>query len=346
MFPHPRDSTFWRYIAQVFIGLFFCAAAYYKLTDSFFGMADVPLNVVFDYWMKQGYPVWFYKNLMLMAAPYLGYVSAAVILMQGLFGLMMIYNVGKRTAALILFLVQINIFLATFHHTGFNVFVGLSLWIALYYLLQQYIEMRRWIWAALTVALCTLIALHLRIRFSAGDPWISAYGWQRQHFVQNVMSISPLIKHIFLWISQGTIGMYLWAGMWWLQGVLAIGLLTRWRLQSGIVFVLYSYFRAIVWTNVVGSDGVLWTLVLFIFITQEEFLQSAIGGRYSFLPFLNRQPASMGKQIQPVVKNEKQVEQAPLPKKMDALTEAPKTKEQTKKEKEQTAIDGAPDPIS
>ncbi|MBP9773975.1 MAG: hypothetical protein KBD00_05135 [Candidatus Peribacteraceae bacterium] len=327
MFPHPRDPTFWRYIAQAFMGLFFCAAAYYKLTDSFFGLSEVPLNVVFDFWIKQGYPIGFYKSLMQMAMPYVAYLSGLVILMQGAFGIMMLYNVAKRTAAIILLVVQLNIFLGTFHHTGFNVFVGISLWVALYYLFQKDIEKRRWIWGLLTLLLVSCDLLHLWIRYKVGDPWIAAYSWQRLHFSQNVMSISPFIKHAFLWLSQGTIGMYIWASMWWLHVVLALGLLTRWRLQGGVALVLYFYFRAIIWTNVVGSDGVLWTLVLFVFITEEEYRQRTQGGRYSFIPFFNRASGS----AKVVVKAEKKKTPVEKPaKKMDALAE----------------IDTAPEPIS
>lgn len=264
------SPNFWRYMAQLLVGLFFAAAAYYKLTSSFFGLADVPLDGVFKYWIQQGFPLSVYSSFMELMMPYATILGAMTIAMQAAVGLMLIYNFKTRIAGTILFLIQINIFLATFNHRGFNVFVGTSVWLSLYFIFQPKLTGKRW-WI-LSLVLISLDFLHLYNRYFIGDPWISAYSWQHTHFEQNVMSASPYLKQFFLFVTQGTTGMWLWASMWWVHLGLTVGLLMRYRLQAGAMLLVYKLLLTIFWVNTIGSEGVLWVLTLMVWLTHEVWL--------------------------------------------------------------------------
>ncbi len=269
MIPKYSDSAFWRYLPQCLLGLFFVSAATFKLKYSFFGIADVPLSDVFRYWISEGFPLSAYQSFMEHAMPYSKLLAALVIALQGMVGVLLVMNTRTVLAGYLLLFLQINIFLGTFHSRAFNDFVGISLWIALYFILRDWLRHPK-VWLAMTAVFIGLEWFNVFIRYGAGDPWLSAFEWQRAHFAQNVMSVSPHLKQWVLIATRGAIGPWLWASMWWLHLGLSMGMLTRYRLQFAVVLMILHLSRTIIWTNAIGSEGVLWILALFLWMTHEE----------------------------------------------------------------------------
>lgn len=291
------ETLSWRRAVQVLIGFFFTAAAYHKLTNSFFGQADVPLTQVFDYWITSGWPLWYYKNFMQWSVHYPRLLGAGVIFFQGAAGLMLIYNQRVRLAAAMLLFVQIHIFLGTFHNRGFNVFVGISLWLCVYYLFQGTIHAARgppaqddsattllkrqenllpypkFVSAFLTFALIVLLLMSAHARYRMGDPWIAGAAWHRAHFAGHVMSASPVVKAWTLSLFSGDLGLKLWASAWWIHLLFTLLLLTRYRIFAGAALLVLWILRVNIWMNSITSEGVLWVLVLFLWVVQEEYWQ-------------------------------------------------------------------------
>ncbi len=263
----------WLRIAQSIIGLFFLTAAYKKMIDSFFGEAAAPLRPDLEWWLSVDWPVQGYRQFLTFMLPHSNWLAVAVITLQALAGLSLFLNIGKRYGAMILLFVQANIFLGTFYGgIGFNTFVGLSLWLGLYYCWEERMTAAKW--RALTGIILVLHAAFLYLRFTIGDPWTSAFVWQKSHFAADIMSISPSLKTLVLWISERPVGPWLWASMWWiLVLLLPLMLMRRSRLFAGALLLVILTLRVEIWLNGVTSEGVLWVLTVFVWLVAEEAWQ-------------------------------------------------------------------------
>ncbi|MBI1812496.1 hypothetical protein HY285_00940 [Candidatus Peregrinibacteria bacterium] len=270
------SEDFWVRVVQIFVGLFFLGAAMFKVTI-YFGHHARALTDDFAYWTRNGWPLHAYRVLMewLFSVPHVtGVLEVLTILLQAIPGFMLVTNIKPRLAGAALFLFQINIFLGTFHQTGFNEFVGMSLWIALFFALRPQNE--TWnhkLWHAMTLLVFLFTLLFLYNRYLQDDPWPSGYLWQRTHLQQDVMSTALWWKRMVLWISRGTIGEILWTSVWWVDLLFCFLLLTRWRLQAGAVLLAFAILRSLTWMNSITSQGVLTVLFLFLWMSQEEVMQ-------------------------------------------------------------------------
>lgn len=271
----PNDL--WFSLAQVFVGLFFVGAAMYK-ANSFFIEHDRTLLGHVEYWISLGLPPKWYGEFLLwfLHLPYgQSILEITIILSQGVAGFLLMIRHKTFVAGLLLLFVQINIFLCTFSNTGFNQFVGLSVWIALLYVFsygKDGIGEKRW--TLLTMILFLLQMLYLWNRLIAGDPWISSVPVQAMHVQTEIMSFSPLWKMFVVWMASFTIGKVLWASVWWLQLVGALLMLTkRTRLVGGALVLLLLMIQTLTWTNSITSHGVIAVLTFYLWTTREEAFQ-------------------------------------------------------------------------
>lgn len=266
----------WVRIAQTLMALFFLAAAMYKI-QSFFWDHDQTLRGHFNFWVSMNLPPLWYRSLMfwMMSLPYGEVImEASATALQAIPAVLLLMNTRTRLAGWLLAIIQVNIFLGTFHHRNFNEFVGGSLWVCLYFILRKADgSFDRRAWHVLTVALFAWAALFVHNRYLMGDPWLSSVAWQRAHLAADVMSISNIWKHMVLWFSSTYIGALCWAGVWWAGLVSTAALLIpRWRLAGGSILLILALLRTLTWMNSITSEGVLATLILFLWVAQEEFL--------------------------------------------------------------------------
>lgn len=269
-----RDD-FWVRTAQIFVGLFFIGSGFFKLFN-YFIIGDQSLAGHFQFWIDNGWPPDWYLPFMHWGQSNPVPLSIVVIAMQFIPGFLLLINWRVREAMSALLLVQIGIFLGVLGHLGFNEFVGISLWIVLFYVLKPKgsLDWNLKKWRIFTFLLIGLSLLQLYNRYAPGDPWISAAAWQREHLAADVMSVSVLWKQFILWISSGSWGEYLWAGSWWIQLACTLLLFTRWRLIGGAGLLLFAMGHVWTWMNAVTSQGVLWVLAWYVWTTQEELLHS------------------------------------------------------------------------
>ncbi len=109
--------------------------------------------------------------------------------------------------------------------------------------------------------------------------------WQRQHFTGYVMSLTPGIKHLYLVLTAGPIGAFFWVFSWWFKLALFAGMLTRFRLQSGAILLVYLLLHEIVWMSAWTCEGVFWVLTVYVWVTHEYALgQKSKKPPVSFLP--------------------------------------------------------------
>ncbi len=263
----------WEYVAQFFVGLFFLAAAYHKAMQGFFGPHQTPLSYIFQHWINNNLPLELYRDFMVWIMPYSPALGVFVIIAQMLIGLLLILNLRLDLAGLIAFLVQGNIYLATYHHEELRVLGSQAIWLATFYFCRS--EMKGRIWSMMTYGLVFIGLVHLHGRLQFGDLWFSAYAWQRQHYMENVMATSVFMKNTFLWITQGTIGKVMWAGAWWMKLVLMLGVLTRYRLLFGALWMMVFFMMELIWLNAWNCEGAFWALILFTWITHEYAVQRA-----------------------------------------------------------------------
>lgn len=268
-------SELWLRVAQSFVGLFFLAAAYMKAVDAFFGKATAPLANDFQYWLSSGFTVSWYRPVLTFLIPYGEIIGVFVILLQGTAGILLLLNYRVRWAGILLLFVQTNILLSVLHGWGFIHFVGISIWLGLYFFWKEGITGRRWM--ILSYALFALYAVLIHGRFTRGDGHISYFPEQFAHFSQDIMSITPHSKQWMLILSEWHMFPMLWAAMWWLHLAVLLLLFTRYRLGVGVVWSTLLIARVLIWTNGVTSEGVLWVLVVFVWLTQEEVFQRKIG---------------------------------------------------------------------
>lgn len=269
----PEDI--WVRCAETLLGLFFVGAALYKI-ESYYIIGDQSLKSHFDYWISMNLPPQWYRALVrtVFALPFgERLLEFTVIGLQGVAGAMIIAHMGKRTAGWMLLFVQLNIFLGTLGNTGFNQFVGISLWAALFFVLQgRDGTWKRKRWQALTLGLFLLQLLMAWNRLGAGDPWMHAVAWQRESLLRETVSSAYWWKAMVLGISDSFVGGVLWAGWWWALLGATIILLTPWRLYAGALLLLLMVCETLTWTNAVTSHGVMSVLVLYLWSAQEAVL--------------------------------------------------------------------------
>src|SRR3989344_1416996 len=275
----------WPRVAQTFIGLFFIGAGLFKL-QNYFLVGDQSLPRPFQFWIDNAWPPLWSLPLFHWGQSHHLFLSALVIALQIIPGILLVLHWHTRIAATVLFFMQMGIFIGTFHHLGFNEFVGTSLWIALFYLLKP--QKNLWSWPLLTYLFVGLALLQLYNRFVVGDPWLSTVTWQREHLAADVMSIHPLWKNFILAIAHMRWGTYLWAASWWIQLACVLGLLTRFRLSFSAILICLWFLHIWTWMNGITSQGVLWLLATFVWMTEEYQQQN-----------MNKSTACHGEPVEP-----------------------------------------------
>ncbi len=267
------QDSFWPRIAQVFVGLFFVAASYFKLTDSFFGARIVPLSQDINYWLESGFTLRGYREFLKFMLPYADFLASVVILSQCAIGILLIYNKKLRWAGLLLVFVQTNILLSTFNGFGFLVFSGVAIWLGVFYFFRESMTPR--IWSLLTFVLLLLGFKYQHMRYIVGDPWTSSFVGQYAHFQQDIMSVHPVLKQWIMNFIDGhmTWAPWLWASPWWIHTFVLFFIFTRFRLYAGFIWLLIWVQRELLWTTGVTGEGTLYVLVLFTWVTFEEYMQ-------------------------------------------------------------------------
>lgn len=262
----------WVFAAQLFIGSFFIAAAYYKITIYFVEGRSIADD--FSYWEGNGWPPMWYRWFIhaLFDLPY-GHriLELSVIVSQAAGGILLCINRGTRAAGWVLLFVQCNVFLGTFHHRGFNEFVGISLWVAAFFALRPRSgTFAPRAWKLLTVALAGFAALYLYNRYVMGDPWTSSFAWQRLDLQQDVMSSSWFVKRTALWIASLSFAPVLWASVWWTSCACVPLIFTPWRMHAVALLTVFAILRTVVWTNSITSQGVFFVLLYFLWMAYED----------------------------------------------------------------------------
>lgn len=262
-----------RYMPQFFIGFFFLAAAYLKATEGLFGPSKSELGWILESWkgshVMPDFFVWFADSILI---PHATFFAIGVILLQGTAGVLLMGNRYVRLAGVMIFFVQLNVFLATNNQLELRVLNAQALLMGVYFFAGE--EARGRLWTLMTVLLVFLGLTHLYGRYAYfGDAWPAAYFWQRQHFSEYVMSSWPGLKYFTLWVTSGTSAPYIWAAAWWIKLALVLGLLTRYRLQCGIAWLCFMIPITMIWLNAFSCEGVFWVLTLFLWVTHEHELQ-------------------------------------------------------------------------
>ncbi len=256
-------------MAQLFVGYFFASAAYFKLTDSFFGLKTATLGSIFQGWIELKYPVSWYVPFMEFALPHIAVLAILTIAIQFAAGIALLYDAKVKWFMIPLFLVQLNILLAVWHGHGFIVFVGISLWLCGYYFFRDTMTNRTW--TILTLWLAFYMLFLMWDRYLIGDASPASFAWQFQHFQHDVMSTTPALKHWIVAFTKTSAGQFLWTASWWITLVLGLGMLIpRIRLYAGAGMLVYVICRTLMWTTAVTSEGTLWVLVLFVWVAEEE----------------------------------------------------------------------------
>lgn len=209
---------------------------------------------------------------MLTIMPFADHIAIGVIVVQAIVGILLITHRQPRLAGLLILIVQGNIYMATYHHAELRVLGSQAMWFGIFFLARPYMHGR--LWNAMTIVLCCIGLMHLYARYQFGDPWFASYAWQRQHYIEHVMGSSVAIKQLFLTMTEGAVGRFLWAAGWWFKLVLALGLLTRHRLLAGSLWLVYFMWISVVWLNAWNCEGVFWVLILFVWVTWEYRLRS------------------------------------------------------------------------
>jgi|GEM_PF-2098978 len=265
-------GSLWMRTAQAFVGLFFVTASCYKLFDAFFFLRSAPLERSMEWWINNKWPIMGMREVMQFTLQYHWMVVATavfVISFQMVGGLLLFANVWRRFAASLILTVQISVLLGVFHGgIGFQTFVGISLWLAVFYLLCDGMTQRKW--RLLTYWLVLYGLLILLHRYRLDDPWPSAFVWQFKHYSQDVMSVSVTLKEMILALGKHPFAPYLWASSWWIQIAATSLILTRFRMFGGIIWIAILIGHEWIWLNSLTSEGVLWILTLFTWLTFED----------------------------------------------------------------------------
>ncbi|MBI3335945.1 hypothetical protein HYZ98_00040 [Candidatus Peregrinibacteria bacterium] len=267
----PEDI--WIRSARIFIGLFFVGLGLYKLYN-YFLIGDLSLKDHFQFWLDSGYPPAWYAEFLRWGQGHHKLLAAGVVAGQFIPGAFIALNWHVRPAAVIILFLQINVGLGVLKDTGFNDVVGISLWAALFYILAPR-KLGQWetsFWRLMTLFLIVLAILHLYNRYNAGDPWVSSVAWHRIHLEKEIMSITPFWKNMVLAISATSFGSFLIAAKWWVDVFFTGVLITRWRLYGALWLTVSMVLQYWTWLLGAGPHAVLWVLVLFAWMTHEEYM--------------------------------------------------------------------------
>lgn len=272
----------WPRVAQTFVGLFFVAAGYFKLTDSFFGARSAPLGNDFNYWLESGFPLWGYDAFMRLMLPYTDYLAGTVIALQMAIGTLLVYNKQVRWAGVVLIFLQTNILLGTINGFGFFVFSGVAIWLGFFYAFRDKMGPRTW--TALTWGLIFLGIKYQHQRFGVGDGSVEKFVWQYAHFQQDVMSIHPAYKQMIMGFldAHPAIAPYLWVAPWWCLSAVMVFMFTPWRIYAGLAWTLIWIFKETMWTTGITGEGTLYVLVFFTWVTCEEYMRQRYPSRWVF----------------------------------------------------------------
>ncbi len=132
------------------------------------------------------------------------------------------------------------------------------------------------LWQLMTYLLSIVMLSHLYGRFAMfGDPFPVNFTWQFEQFTYLNMSSWSGLKLFVAWFFSGSLAPLLWASSWWVKFVLALGLLTRFRLYAGAALLVWMFGVTLVWMNTFSCEGVFWVLILFVWVTHELELQRA-----------------------------------------------------------------------
>lgn len=262
----------WMFVMQLFLGTFFVASVYYKYTIYFEEGRSIAGD--FGYWESNGWPPMWYRwfiHFLLDLPQGHRVLELSVMALQGIGGITLVTNRYTRIGGWALLFVQTNVFLGTFHHRGFNEFVGLSLWMAALFAFRPKSGMYpAWAWKLFTVGMAGLTALYLYNRYWMGDPWLSGVEWQRHDLQADVMSSAWMIKRVVLAVAHTRVGEYLWASTWWINVACVALTATRFRMHGVAILTLYAILRTITWANSVTSQGVLFVLLYMLWMTEED----------------------------------------------------------------------------
>jgi len=265
-------ESLWSGIARGLVGIFFVSAGFYKLYDAFFFRKSAPLANDFSWWIGQNWPLLGMKQLMAFMLQHQWMVTAAalfVISFQITGGFLLFANVWRKFATTLLLIVQCAILFGVFHGgIGFQTFIGISIWLVVFYKIAGTMTRRKWtILTYWLVYYGLLVMLH---RFRVGDPWPSSFAWQIQHYASDVMSTSVALKQMILSFAEHPYAPYLWASNWWIHLLAILLLVTRFRLIAGVVWLVIAILHEWVWLNGLTSEGTLWVLTLFTWLTFED----------------------------------------------------------------------------
>lgn len=268
----------WCRTAEIVVGFFFLGAALYKLRN-YILIEDSHLLGHFQYWKDEG---WVVSWLPMILDPILTYpggeqaLEILVILLQAIPGFLLVYGRGTRFAGLCMVLIQTIVYLGTYHHRHFNEFVGISIWIGFFFLLQgkrwKRDDWNFWWWQAVTLGLMYFVALYAWNRYWMGDAWLVNMPSMREHLGEYVVSSSVVWKEFVLDITSFYWVQVLWAGIWWLTvGLIPLLIWPKTARFAGAALLLLATFRSMTWLNVYESQGVLWVVVLFLWTTHAEY---------------------------------------------------------------------------
>lgn len=265
-------TAVWRYVPQFFVGLFFMSAAFLKAWESLFGTHRFSLARIFDSWLGQRFGVGFYMHFMQWSQPHADVLAAIVIACQVIAGLLLVLNYRTRIAGVLIFFVQLNVYLAVYHQIELRNLNAEALWIGLFFFARP--EMNGRLWTLMTYALALLMLSHLYGRIMMfGDAFAGNYVWQYEQFTYGNMSSWPGLKLFAAWIFSGKNAALLWASSWWIKLALSIGLLTRYRLYAGAGLLVYMFGVALVWLSTFSCEGVFWVMIFYLWVTHELELQ-------------------------------------------------------------------------
>ena len=276
-------EALWGYMPQLFVGLFFMAAAFLKWWEALFGEHRFSLGQIFEIWAGQHWGLEIYARLMQWLMPYSDVLAAIVILLQAAAGLMLVMNWRTRIAGAIIVLVQVNVYLAIYHQLELRVLNSEAIWIGIFYFARP--EMRGRLWTLMTYTLVFLMANHLYGRMTMfDDHLLSAFAFQHKWFAYFTMSSWPGLKRFVLWVSASAWGPTLWASGWYLKGLLSLGMLTRYRLYFGAALLVTMFAVTLVWLNSFSCEGAFWVIILFIWTAHEWLLQRGVKRITTLLP--------------------------------------------------------------
>lgn len=265
----------WVQVSQAFMGLFFMSSGSWKLYN-YFITGDQYMYHHMQYWLDKGWPPWWYAWFMKNFVMFHDTTFAIlVVLLQFVPGFMILMNIRARLAAFFLMFLQILVFFGVFGHTNFNEFVGLSIWMALFYVLKPAnpADMNQKVWLLMKVLFLIPAGLFLYNRWNYDDPWMKGFLYQKDQLTKDVMSSHIYIKLALMWLIQFKIVMWIWIAKWWVR-VLMVSLLLvpRVSVYAGAVLLSMHVLQVIVWLNGTTGQGTLWVVGTFMLVTMDHYM--------------------------------------------------------------------------